>query len=260
MSCDTFAQIMSSAYLGLGQPDDSILSKLELTNIIQRQMSYRLEAVRQSEQGISIAKTSEFTLAADENEKNLTTLETDFVIPMWVEAQIYNYGSEPVWQFIPTVNLAQLQEKRAQIIPAVSFYGSSATEVIAQFSYYGQDVINQFRTHRVWYLPEIATVTSEDDSIALPNNLVNMLVYDTYVAAIPLMQFNMAKQLKERPELETQMGALKALQAQYAGERDQFQIWFDKWRKESRGAHRPRRRGEVLKPTGFIGRTTYYNG
>lgn len=258
MSCSDYAAIMSSAYLGLGQPEDSILSKLELANIITRQVSYRMESVRQSEQGVSIAKTAEFTLGEEENEKNLTTLESDFVVPMWVERQTYDYFSNPVWEFVPTVNLAQLQQKRAEGTPAVSFYGSSPLEVIAQFSYYGQDVWDQYRIHRVWYLPTIPTVTSEDGALYLPDNLVNMVLYDTYVAAIPLMKVNMAKQLIERPELKPQIESLDFLYANYMRERGEFQIFFDKWRKESRGAHRPRRRGEVLKSNSTY-RTTWGN-
>lgn len=258
--CDTYSQIFSAAYLSLGQPEDSFLSRLELANIVSRRWSYRMEGVRQSEQSVILAKSSTFTLAANENEENLTTLESDFSIPMWVEQQVTTYNSEPVWRFVPTVNLNILQQFRMNGTPAVAFYGANPLQVIAQFSYYGQDLWGNMRTHRVWYLPTLTAPTTEDTQIQLPDNLVNMLVYDTIDSAIPIIQMNMAKQLKDRPELSTQMDALKALYMQNKQERDEFAVYFEKWMNESRGSHRPRRRNEVLKNMQGIIRTTWQSG
>lgn len=239
-------------------PEDSFLSRIELANIITRRLQLRLESVRQAEQGITIAKTAEFTLANDENEKNLTTLESDFVVPMWIERQVYTVLSEPVWQFVPTVNLAQLQSFRSQATPAVAFYGANSTEVIAQFSYFGQDVWQWYRVHRCWYLPTISLPDSEDDPIQLPDNIVNMVQYDAVVSALPLMMTNAAAQLKDRPELKDQMEAWKFQLGEMKVERAEFQQYFEKWRRESRGAHRPRRRRDVLRSNGTWTKTTMF--
>lgn len=247
-------------YLSIGQPEDSFLSRIELANIITRRLQFRLEAVRQAEQGISIAKTAEFTLANDENEKNLTTLTADFVVPMWVERQTYNVLSEPVWQFVPTVNLSQLQQYRDLGRPSVAFYGANATEVKAQFSYYGQDIWGQYRIHRVWYLPTITLPGTEDTTIELPDNLVNMVQYDAIVSALPLMIVNASAQLAQRPDLERQIMAWEKLYAHMNVERAEFEEFFNKWRRESRGAHRPRRRGDVLRVNGLRTKTTAIAG
>lgn len=255
----TYSQIYSAAYLSLGQPNDDILSKLELCNIVQRRWSYRMEGVRQSEQGVIIAKSSEFTLANDEDSEDLTTLESDFAVPMWVERQTITYLSNPIWEFVPTVNLNILEQFRSNFMPAVAFHGSNPSEVIAKFSYFGNETwLQQSRIHRVWYLPDLTQPSTEETAISLPDNIVNILIYDTVVSAIPLMQMNMAKQLNNRPELKDQMEALKGLYAQYTMEQKDFEKLFDKWANESRGAHRPRRRNDVLRNlSGF--KTTYYN-
>lgn len=255
----SFSQVYSATYLGLGQPTDDILSKLELANIVQRRWSYRMEGVRQSEQSVILAESSEFTLGADEDEKDLTTLESDFAVPMWMERQTISYLNHPVWEFVPTVNLNILQQFRASWMPAVAFHGSNPTECIAKFSYFGNETwLQQTRIHRVWYLPNMTEPTTETTDVQLPDNLVNILIYDTYVSAIPLMQMNMAKQLKDKPELKDQMDALRGLYAQYSIEQQEFQKLFDKWANESRGSHRPRKRNDVLSSRGGY-KTTYYN-
>ena len=46
----------------VGNPDDWLLPRIQLSQIAFRRLSIRLESVRQSEQGISIAKTITFPL------------------------------------------------------------------------------------------------------------------------------------------------------------------------------------------------------
>lgn len=252
---------MSSVYLGLGQPSSDILSKLELSNIIQRRLSLRLESVRQSEQGIAVAKSAEFTLAAGADEIDLTTTITDFVIPMWVEAQTVQYLSNPVWMFVPTVNISMLQQYRAEASPAVAFYGDNPRQVKAKFSYFGEEILPNSRTYQVWYLPEMTFPTTEDGQIELPENLVNILTYDAYVSAIPIMKMNMAKQLTKRPDLAAQMTVLAEMYQHYSGEQKEFEKWFTKWATESRGGHRPRNRRDVLSWMGSgVRRVGYWGG
>lgn len=248
--CSDASQIFSSVYLSLGQPTDDFLSKLELSTILFRRMSIRLESVRQSEQWISIAKSTEFTLSANSNEKNLTDLEADLVIPLWVERQIVNVSQHPVWQFVPTVNLTQLQSRRQSLTPAVSFYGGDSREVIAQFSYFGNEIASPFRNHRVWYSPTVPYPTTESETIALPDNLVNMLYFDCMVSAIPIMIVNASKQLKERPELAGMIASWQILLESHRTEQMEFTRFFENWRKESRGGHRARRRRDVLRRDG----------
>lgn len=257
--CNSYSTIFSSSYLGLGSPTDDLLSKLELANIVQRQWSYRMESVRQSEQGVIIAKSETFTLGSNEDEIDLTAQIPDFSIPMWVEQQSVTYLTNPIWNFVPTVNISMLQEQRGTFTPAVAFYGDSPTQVKAKFSFFGNELWTaQTRKFRVWYLPQLTGPTSEDSPIELPNNIVNMLGYDTMVAAIPLIQFNMSKQLKDRPELEKQMEAMKGLFVQYKIEQERFEVLFLKWAEESRGAHRARRRRNVLSTQSGVGRQLYW--
>ena len=209
MAVDTVSELFSAVYVGLGSPEDQYLDKKELSNILFRQLALRLESVRQSEQRIAIAASTQFTLGNSEDEKNLTTLEADFVIPLWVERQVVDINSRPVWQFVPTVNLSQLQARRAEASPAVSFYGGDSTEVIAKFSYYGSEVAQPSRYTQVWYSKTVPFPQYESDSLNLPDNLTQMVTLDCMFYALPLMITNASKYVVDIPSLAPLLAAWK---------------------------------------------------
>jgi len=242
----TLSELYSSAYLSLGQPTDDILQRVELANIFFRRLSYRLEGVRQSEQAISIIKSATFTITANTNTKDLTADIDDFVIPMWAEYKDYQTLGNPVWFFLPTVHLSMLAKERDLGRYACSFYGENANQVTIETSLYGNESMNPFNQFRVFYSPTVPLPSTESATVALPDNLVNMVLYDTLVSAIPVMIANASKQLKNTPELKDQIAAWMGLLASYERERAEFAIPYDKWLKESRGSHRPRRRNDIL--------------
>jgi len=252
---DTLSQLYSSAYLSLGQPDDSILQRIELANIVFRRLSLRLEGVRQSEQAISIIKSATFTMDNNENTKDLTTEIDDLVIPMWAEYQGYETLGNPVWYFMPTVHPAMLARERDLGRYSCSFYGENARQVTIETSLYGNESMSPFNEFRVWYSPSVSLPATESETIDLPENLVNMVLYDTLVSALPLMVVNASKQVIKNPEYEPQIVAWKMLQTQYEVERKEFEILFKKWQSESRGSHRPRRRNDIL--TGRTGQGNF---
>lgn len=244
---DSVSELFNGVYEGLGSPDSTYLERHTLANIFFRQLAYRLEQVRQSEQRVAIAKSSEFTLGASENSKVLTTLETDFVIPLWVERQMISYAGRPVWQFVPTVNLTQLASRRALATPAVSFYGGDANEVIAEFSYYGGEVPSPCRITRVWYSPTVPVPNEEGAEFQLPDNLKTMVMLDCMVRAIPMMVTAASGLVTKTPELAPQIQAWTMMLDSHKEERAEFQKWFTLWCKGSRGGHRSRRRRDVLR-------------
>lgn len=243
---NTLAELYANIYVACGSPEDDLLDRKQLANILLRRLSYRLEAVRQSPQRESVAKTVTFTLASDSDEKNLTTLDTNLVIPLWCEAQTTSYVGNPVWTYIPTVNLSTLAEQRQLAVPSVAFYGGNPTEVKAKFSFYGNEVWAPFSSMRVWYTPVITLPDTEDTLIELPDNLVSMVYYDAMVSALPMMMTNAAKQMDKRPELAGMSQSWQFLLGELKEERAEFERYFELWRRKSRGGSRPTMRSDVL--------------
>ena len=104
----TLSDLYSSCYTSLGMPSTEILSRIELAQIVMRRLSFRLEQVRQSEQGTQMSVTPvEFTLAQNEDEVVLTDLVSDFVIPLWAEYKSWTYLTNPIWVYLPVVNLSK---------------------------------------------------------------------------------------------------------------------------------------------------------
>lgn len=243
----TLSKLYSAIYLGLGSPEDDILQRLELANIVFRRLSFRLETVRQSNQAEAIAKTADITLASGEDEVTLTDEVDDFVIPLWCEARGYNYLNNATYYFVPTVNISMLQEQRDLGRLACAFYGANPREVKVKFSYFGNEMPGTpFTEFRCWYSPTITFPSNEQQTIELPENLVSMVQYDAMVSALPLMIANASKQLSKRPELVPLLEAWKLLLASIEIERQEFSEFFNKWRRESRGSHRPQMRKDVL--------------
>lgn len=239
---------MSSVYTDIGGKyiDDSILDRLELVNIIYRRLSFRLEAVRQSEQAELIAKTAQITLASGEDEVDLTEDYPDFVIPLWAEYKSWAYLQNPVWVFLPTVHLSMLAKKRAMAEYVCSFYGDQPRQVKIKTSLYGNEVFTPAATLQIFYSPTIPFPTTESETIDLPDNIINMVRFDAVVSALMLMQTNAAALVDKQPGLDRQMKAWDKMYIHFQGERDEFAKYFKKWAEESRGSHRPRARGDVL--------------
>src|SRR4051812_29378284 len=122
---ETPAKIISSVLLGLGTPESLLLQESEAANVVFRKLSYYYEGVRQSDQNLLAQVTSEFTLASGVNSKDLTTLTSgNAIIPLWVERKTDDLTND-VWEFVPTVNMDTLPERRSQNKAAVGFYGST---------------------------------------------------------------------------------------------------------------------------------------
>lgn len=244
--CNTVSELYSSIYNTIGMPEDDLLQRIELAQIVFRRIAYRLESVRQSPQRESIAKTVDFTLAATEDEKDLTVLDSAVVIPLWCEAKLPNYQGNAVWTFVPTVNLSVLPEQRTLGNIACAFYGDNPLQVKVKFSFFGNEVWAPFQTMRVWYAPPVTLPTTASETIELPDNLVNMVYYDSVVSALPLMITNASKQFAKRPELKDMVVAWKFLLDNMQVERAEFERYFELWRRKSRGGQRPTMRRDIL--------------
>lgn len=258
MGWDTPAKIMSAAYLGLGRPEPELLQRDELSDIVFQRLAFYYEGIRTSDQNAMSKWTSEFTLSASESTKNLTALtSSDIVMPLWAERK-REAGTTPIWEFVPTVNLDSLTDKRLTGESAVTFYGETANSIFMQASYFGSEVGTPYSTFRVRYAPVNSFSANVDASITIPDNLTPLIVTDVKLQALPLMQVNMAKYALERPGYEARMASFAALQQQLMMNKEEWKPMYERFVRRSRG-QRARHRNDIL-GSRFDGNTRKYWG
>lgn len=235
---DTYSKIVTAVLVGLGlnnsEPD--LLQESTIGQVVFRSLAKYYEDIRQSDQNLMAEKTSEFTLASGSNTKDLTALTGEIVTPLWCELKIYDGGND-VWEFVPTVNINTLPERRAKGMIAVSFYGDTANQVTAEFSIYG-DESSPMSTYRVWYSPTNSFSANKDAALAIPDNLASLVVVDAQLNTIPVLLNHAAKYVHERPELPARMAAWQGMKEDLKLEKMEWTARFEKWVRRSRGAHR----------------------
>lgn len=250
---------MSSVYIGLGQPEPELLQRHELSDILFRRLAFYYEGLRTSDQNIMSKWTSEFTLGGTENTKNLSTLTSnDILFPLWAERKVTT-GTNVIWEFVPTVNLDTLTDRRINGDAAVAFYGESPSSITAAFSYYGNEVQTPATTFRIRYQPVSTFSQSESATVAVPDNLTPLIVADVTLHAVPLMTVNASKWLKDRPELAQRMDAWNAVAQQALIDKEEWMPLFEQFTRRSRGAGRARNRNDILSGRNSLRARRYYN-
>ena len=249
---DTPAKILSSAYVGLGSPEPEILQQSELAQVMWRKISYYYEGARQSDQNLTSKLSPEFTLANHECSVDLQALtDDDIIVPLWCERKLFDYAANnPVWCFVPTVNMDILPERRYQEIIAVGYHGENPNDLIAEFSVYGADMVEPYNRFRIWYAPKSAYSQNINEAINIPVNLTTIITIDTQIAAIPQMILNASKYIDKRPELGARVEAWKVLLASLTVEKAEWKEWWETWRKQSRSYHRAVNHNDVLRTSG----------
>lgn len=245
---DTPAKILSAGFITLGRPEPELLGVAEFTNIVFRKLAYYYEGCRASDQNIASKKTVEFTLTGSENSIDLTAFTGgDIITPLWCEVKAYDsIGTNPVWAFVPTVNMDTLPERRAETILAVGYYGDNPTQLTAEFSFYGDEAILPNNTFRIWYTPQNVFSPDINASVNIPDNLLALIMVDTCIVAIGQIEVNAGKYLEKRPSLKDRIVLWDKLEARLKEEKAEWMEWYTAFRTQSRSYHRAVNHNDVL--------------
>lgn len=248
---ETPAKLISSVVVGLGTPESLLLQESEVADVVFRKLAFYYEGFRQSDQNILAEKTSEFTLSANANSKDLTSLtSSEIIIPLWAERKAHD-GTNDSWEFVPTVNLDTLPEYRANGRVAVSFHGDTPNQVTAEFSVYGDETSSPNSTYRVWYAPANSFSASRDATVAIPDTLTPLIVTDSKLALIPLLVVNASKHLSKQPDLSARIAAWNSMVEELRIEKAEWTKHYEGFRRKSRGFHRAVNHQHILEDIHF---------
>lgn len=247
MNWNTPAKIMSAAFIGLGQPEPELLQRSELADIVFQRLAFYYEGIRSSDQNLVSKWTDEFQLPADTASINLSTLtDEDILMPLWAERR-QTADPDGIWEFIPAVNLDTLAEKRSIGEAAVAFSGTNRNDIVAEFSYFGNEVSPPAATFRIRYAPVGFAATGDlSEAVGIPDNFTPLLIADVKLHAIPLLQVNASKYLALRPELQARVAAWGTLAQQLVLDREEWSKLYESFIRRSRTSGRARNRSDVL--------------
>jgi len=254
---DSPAKIASTVWNMVGQPETELLQQSDLLLVVFERLSLYYEGARASDQNIASKKTVEFTLVGSESSVDLTDYtDGDIIVPLWCEVKIFDYaGMNPVWQYVPTVNMDTLPERRRENILAVGYHGENPTQLTAEFSVYGNESVLPYNTFRIWYTPQNVFSSDINATVSIPDNLLALIVVDSALNVIPTIQLNAAKYADKRPELALRMATLDKASQRFEIKKQEWLEWWEAFRIQSRSYHRAVDHNDVL--TGQLGRGTW---
>lgn len=240
---DTVAEILSSAYVGLGKPEPELITESELAQIVFERLNYYYQKARASDQNLIVRVTPEFSLSSASDEKDITALvESDghtISEPLWVERKLLSYsGNNPVWVNVPIVNTDTISDRRLEWIVAASFYGATPQQITMKLSVYGDEVQVPYNSWRVFYAPGNVFGDTTNQDIIVPDNVSALVLVDTKIQAFGQMQVEAAKYVDKRPELANRMKAWDRMTTQLMTQKAEWTVTFNDFVNRSRSAHR----------------------
>ena len=159
--------------------------------------------------------------------------------PLWCERKLVNYAyGNPVWVFVPTVNVDTQSDRRVEHILTVSYYGDNPNQITAVFSAYGNEIIAPNSYFRIWYAPQNVFTSSIGATVSVPQNLTALVVCDIKIIAFAQMQIEAAKYIDKRPELAPRIKSWDRMTMELERQKVGWDRWFDSFCKRSRSAHR----------------------
>jgi hypothetical protein len=231
---------------GLGFPESELLQEADVARVVYRKLAFYYEGIRQSDQNLMTNVTDEFTLASGSRTQDISSLTTSAIItPLWCERKIYN-GTNDVWEFVPTVNLDSVEERRFDGRIAVAYYGTTANQITAIFSAAGDESPSPRNTFRIWYSPANTFTANKDATIAIPDTLAALVAVDAQLNCIPILTVNCAKYMDKRPELGARVEAWQSMAGALQSEKQEWNALYEKWIRRSRGSHRAVNHSDVL--------------
>ena len=250
MGFTTLANLISDSYVGLGSPPVDYLSAEDICREVYRALGYYTQILSQSSENQVIAHC-EFT----PNKREWTISNAiNLGVPAWIERQVYT-GQYAVWQFVPLVNLAMVDDNLQRGVFSAGIYGEGG-QLKIRFSYFPQTL--PYRVHRLWFDPNplmAQTLTGTADGTlfnGVPEAYSPMITGRAVKRLIPLMM-SKASMSESKPDAEL-LTSWKTLLVSAADDVREWEQRYSHLVFGSRGAARSRRRRNILsKGGGFIG-------
>jgi hypothetical protein len=246
-------QYISDVFIGTGEPPVDWLNPEDICRAVYRALTYYQYGLSQSSEN-QVIKSWSFTPA---NRTILISGAIDINQPLWVERQVYS-GEFESWQFVPSVNLSQLESNRLEGWMRCAFYGENG-QMYIRLSYNPQ--ILPYRAHRLYYDPApLIAQTLQSQTLGtlgtgIPVSFAPMVTLHAIINLIPLMQTK-ASSSANIPSKEL-LASWDRLEASSLRELPRLEQQWKSFCFGSRDGQRGRRRKNILGNGGGLGVTGF---
>lgn len=247
MPCATLAQLITETLAGIGFPAKELCETEDAARAVTHSLALAKQVTTFSSQNLDFRKYEWTPASRDESLLGAP----DISVPAWAERQI-SVGTDDYWKFVPTCNLATLEEARTRGEFRCAFYVENG-QLRIRFSYNPQDLA--YPGHRLYYDPnpwlaETFNDTALDSqSTALPANFFPMISGMAELELIPTMRIRAAMNT-ENPASEQLIAAWVAREQYLVGKVALWRDRFQHFAYGSRGERRGVRRRNVLRRGG----------
>lgn len=241
MPCTTLAQLITETLAGIGFPAKEFCEIEDAARAVTHSLAFAKQVTTFSSQNLDFRKYEWSPSSRDESLLGAS----DISVPAWVERQI---STDDFWKFVPTCNLATLEESRTRGEFRCAFDVEQG-QLRIRFSYDPRDLA--YPSHRLYYDPNpwlaetLNDTALDSQATGLPANFYPMISGMAELELIPTMRIRAAMNT-ENPASQQLVVAWTArefyLQSKVAAWRDRFQHYAY----GSRGARRGQRRRNVL--------------
>lgn len=231
--CDTLAKLVSDLMAGLGLPPEEWLPAEEAVRACTASLLFAEQSLTQSNQNQIISKKT-FTPSAREH--SLTDVQG---VPVWCERQV-GTAADPVWRYIPAVNLASIDEAAERGDDRCAFF-SENEQLRVRFSY----LPSGSQEHRLRYDPNPLLEQTVNDPLRVPAGFYPLYAARAKRIVIPVMLAYAAKDPENEPT-EFQLLAWQTALEEAERTLGEWKPLWEQHRLGSRGSARGRRRRPVL--------------
>lgn len=250
MPLNTFAQLITDVMQGLGFPPKNWLEVEDVARAVTQALQLTKQVTTFSNQNLDLRHYDWDPSSRDESLLGAP----DISVPAWVERQI-STSTDDYWQFVPTCNLAVLEEARTRGEYRCAFYVDQG-QLRIRFSYKPED--QAYQSHRLWFDPapwiaqtfnDIALDTS---GTAIPANFAPLISGMAEINCISTMRIRAAMD-KESPPSTSLISAWNDREKLLMAVVGPIPTWADRlnhFAHGARGARRGQRRRNVLRRLG----------
>lgn len=217
----TIAQINSAVYVGLGSPDASVCSMVDIHNAVAKAVMLLTKQMRASDTNQPISVSSSFLITS--SPQNVTTYIGKSTVA-WLERQ---EGSR--WKPVRVVPKAFLENYNDSDIPAAAFYSDEENRTYIDVSF--PVGVDSTTIYRIWFDTD-AVATTRATAVLIGDSFlpyVVMLAQNSLIARIKLKLAEQIENEEERKLLAVKLDAWNGLVAQNALE---IPAWQRLWKRE----------------------------